>query len=400
MEPKRVVWLCHLANEELNQYFGIQRNEIAYWVTQFLDIMKGHNLDIHIVCPNYYTNLDTQIKFGEVTYHLYKYYSGWGDDRSSILELALRNCRNICQKIEEIVDSIHPDVVHLYGAENITYSAGVLPLMEKYPVLVTFQGYIQLTKDFGGFLKKFTINRRIKIEDTILTKATHVTFGEIEETSRKYYLTKYGNKPTLFLNFPTKLPNIDASKATKEYDVVFWGRVTSNKGVGDLIRAVSKIKINRANVSCLILGGGSEVYMNELKNLVEELQLEDNIIFGGFQKTNEELFVNAAKARVYALPTYFDALPGSIRESMSMKLPVVTYPVGDIPYLNTDKQTILLANYKDIDSLAANIEKLLADKELYHTLSENAFQMMMQQNDNEYIATQMIDCYKECIKSR
>ena len=194
------------------------------------------------------------------------------------------------------------------------------------------------------------------------------------------------------MNFPVKLPNIDASIVKKEYDIVFWGRVTVDKGVEDLINAVYIFKKKRPNISCLILGGGSEEYRSKLDALVSEKELDSNICFGGFQKTNEELFSNASKAKVYVLPTHYDALPGSIRESMYMKLPVVSYPVGDIPQLNKNKECVLLAKYLDIEDLASKISQLLDDEIMRNRLIANSYSLVSRMNDTS-IAKQFMDIY-------
>ena len=132
--------------------------------------------------------------------------------------------------------------------------------------------------------------------------------------------------------------------------------------------------------------------------MVTEKDLEGNIIFGGFQKTNEELFGNAAKAKIYVLPTHYDALPGSIREGMYMKLPVISYPVGDIPQLNKNKDCVLLAEYLDIKDLASKIEILLHDDDLRNKLIANSYSEVATTNDTSYIANQFMETYRSLIK--
>lgn len=397
MERKlKVVWLCHMCNDVLNAYFGIEKNMCAFWMTQFISIMQNRNVEIHIVSPNYYTNKDIDIRIDGVSYHLYKYHSILKGQKAALIEIAFRKEKNIEDKVCKIVNEINPNLVQLFGAENITYSRGIIPLFEKYPCLVTFQGYIQLTKDFGGALKRWVINRRIRTENEILSKAKWVSFGEFEQTSEQYYKKKY-NGTSLLINFPCKKPDIDSTDFEKEYDIVFWARVTANKGVEDLIRSVCILKRNNKLIKCLIMGGGSEDYLNYLKKMVENLGLTQNIVFGGFQKDNDTLFRNAAKARVYVLPTLFDALPGSIREAMFMKLPVVSYPVGDIPALNKGKECLAIAKYRDIDDLASKIQKVLSDDHYRQLLVNNAYNEMQKISADDYIAGQMMDCYERII---
>lgn len=392
MKKTKVVWLCHLTNEHLDNHFNKEMNMCAYWMTQFIDIIKYENIELHIVSPNYYNNRNADLSIDGVNYHLYKYYSGIGGTKSAIVECTIFS-QILQNKVQRIISLIKPDIIHLFGAENITYSQGFLPFIKQNNTILTFQGYIQQAKCSGNFFRRLTISKRVKIEDTILKEVKNITFGDIEEKCREFYMKKYGKGVCHILNFPIKLPNIDASSIKKEYDIVFWGRVTVDKGVEDLINAVYLLKKKRPNISCLILGGGSEEYRSKLDALVYEKGLESNIHFGGFQKTNEELFSNASKARVYVLPTHYDALPGSIRESMYMKLPVVSYPVGDIPQLNKGNECVLLAKYLDIEDLASKISQLLDDEIMRNRLIANSYSLVSRMNDTS-IAKQFMDIYR------
>lgn len=397
MEKKlTVVWLCHLTNQLLNEKYNIEANMCAYWMTQFVDIVKGEDIDLHIVSPNYYTNKNDEYVINGVSYHLFKYYSGIGNAKTAFVECAIFS-NSLKIKIERIIESINPDIVHLFGQENINYSQGILPFIGKVPTILSFQGYIQRAELKGSFFRKYTIRKRIETENIILQRIPNISFGEFEGESKEYYSIKYGKGVIHYINFPFKKTDIDATKVVKEYDVVFWGRVTVDKGVEDLINAISILKKSRPNIRCLLLGGGSQQYLEHLHSEVERLGVKDNIVFGGFQKTNEDLFNSASKARVYVLPTHYDALPGSIRESMLMKLPVVSYPVGDIPMLNKDRDSILLAEHKNIQDLSCCIDKLLSDKSLYEKLIANGYKTVCESSDETIIRQQFFDVYRKLI---
>ena len=392
MKKIKVVWLCHLTNEALNKHYNKDIDMCSYWITQFMEIVKNENIELHIVCPNYYINKNDSFVLDNIHFHLYKYHSKIGSSKTALVECALFS-NMLTKKIANIINEINPNVIHLFGAENITYSQGIIPFLQQENVILTLQGYIQLAEKKGNFLRMLSIGKRVKNEDLILRKIKHITFADIEEVSRKFYLSKYGNGKCHILNFPIKDPNIDAYLVEKKYDVVFWGRVTVDKGVEDLIQAISILKVKRPNISCLILGGSSNSYYEYLKSEVQRLNVVDNIEFGGFQKTNEELFNKASKARVYVLPTHYDALPGSIRESMLMKLPVISYPVGDIPMLNKDRKSLVLSKYKDIQNLSYCINKLLTDRCLYNELIINGYKTITESNANTTIRKQIMNLY-------
>lgn len=396
----KVVWLCHFISDELNEYFNTKENIGAYWMTQFLDIMRNRDVEIHVVAPNYYTNRDVEFELNGISYHLYKYYSGLiNSTRYAYFELALRDEKNIVSATSKYIDEINPNIVHLFGAENITYSRGILPYIGKIPTVVSFQGYIQLAELKGSFARKYAIRKRVRTENEILSTCPYVTFGDFEGFSKRYYLEHYGKGKVFNINFSFKKVDIDATRVKKEYDIVFWGRVTVDKGVEDLIQAVQILKDKKPNVKCLILGGGSEEYRAKLDKIVSDNNLKKNVIFGGFQKTDEDLFNNASKAKVYVLPTHYDALPGSIREGMYMKLPVISYPVGDIPELNKEKECIQLAKYKDIEDLADKIDILLSDEDKYQKQVENAYDVVSLTGSEDYIAGQFMTCYQGILES-
>ena len=54
----------------------------------------------------------------------------------------------------------------------------------------------------------------------------------------------------------------------------------------------------------------------------------------GFLKSQQDIYEHAIHSRIYVLPTYHDIIPGTIIESMFMKLPGIAYAVGGIPELN------------------------------------------------------------------
>lgn len=393
----KVVWLCHLTNLELNKKYKKEVDMCAFWMTQFIDLMLNTGIELHVVCPNYYTNTNDSFVLKGVHYHMYKFYSGFGNIKTAYVECSIFS--NLLKKrVAKIIEYINPDLIHLFGAENITYSQAILPLMDKFPTILSLQGYIQNAEVKGNFLRRYVIKKRTKNEDSILKRMRHISFEELGNESKEFYLQNYGKGDTHVINFPVKRPEIDASTMDKTYDVVFWGRVIVDKGVEDLIDSISILKHYKTNIKCLILGGGSQPYLSHLLTIVKRLGLDDNIELGGFQKTNEELFRNAAKARVYVLPTHYDALPGSIRESMLMKLPVVSYPVGDIPLLNKNRESILLAKYRDIDDLALCIKKLLTDKDLYEQFTINGYRTACDSCDEQNIRAQILNVYDKVLR--
>lgn len=93
-------------------------------------------------------------------------------------------------------------------------------------------------------------------------------------------------------------------------------------------------------------------------------------------------------------------MPGSIRESMQMKLPVISYPVGDIPMLNKDRYSVMLAEYRNVRDLSICIEKLLSDNVLYNDLMNNAYKTVSEAVSEETIRQQFLDLYNNIVLNK
>ena len=87
---------------------------------------------------------------------------------------------------------------------------------------------------------------------------------------------------------------------------MFFARVCKDKGIEDLLLALSIAKQEIPNISLHIIGSISNSYKNKLNTMIQILNLEQNVIFMGFMPTQEEVFKHAAKAQICVLPTYHD----------------------------------------------------------------------------------------------
>lgn len=394
----KVVWLCSMHNSCLNEYFKKDTKIPAAWMSEFLELAKPlNNIELHVVTPNLYNNKDADVCIDNVSYHLFKFHSGLLSNRNALVELALRGARNIESKVKDIVNTIKPDIVHLFGAENLYYSVGIKKLIGVYPTLVTYQGFVQWAPVPTNIIKRYVYRKRIESEDYIYRNCKNVSFFSIEEYIKNEFNRMYPNHNLYRLDFPISRPVLDATIVEKKYDVVFWARVTKNKGIEDLIYAIGLLVKYKPNIRALIIGGGADSYLMEIKELVKTLKIGDNIVFAGFQKTKEDVFNLAAQSKVYCLPTYFDAVPSSICEAMFLKIPVVSYPVGGIPFLNQGNTCICLAENRNIYSLADCINNILDDNELANDLVYKAYDRICQLCDNDKIAVQMDTAYNDIL---
>ncbi|MEA3485992.1 MAG: glycosyltransferase family 4 protein, partial [Candidatus Aerophobetes bacterium] len=113
---------------------------------------------------------------------------------------------------------------------------------------------------------------------------------------------------------------------SSDLNIINVGRLSREKGLRYLIESLRYLD---KNTKLFIVGDGSE--KNNLKRLVEKLDLENNVIFMG-KLTHDELPKILNAMDVFVLPAIsMEGFSNSMLEAMACGLPVVTTPIGAGP---------------------------------------------------------------------
>ena len=153
----------------------------------------------------------------------------------------------------------------------------------------------------------------------------------------------------------------DASDASLLAGVVT--RITPEKGIHFLIRAMAELK-GKIPIRLLIIGGPyfeKDVdYMEELKQEVADLGVEDSVIFTGFLSDTR---VVTSLLDIVLVPSIIpEACPRTIIEAMAVGKPVIATPLGGSKELVTPETGILVPP-EDASAIADAIATLAADQE-------------------------------------
>ena len=140
-------------------------------------------------------------------------------------------------------------------------------------------------------------------------------------------------------------------------------RITPEKGIHFLIRAMAELK-GKIPIRLLIVGGPyfqKDVdYMEELKQEVADLGVEDSVIFTGFLSDTR---VVTSLLDVMLVPSIIpEACPRTIIEAMAVGTPVVATPLGGSKELVTPETGILVPP-EDASAIAEAIATLATDQE-------------------------------------
>jgi glycosyltransferase involved in cell wall biosynthesis len=273
------------------------------------------------------------------------------------------------QELKKILKELKPDILHVRSR---------VPAWLVYFANKSLN--IKVVSTVHGF-------NSVSFYSKIMTKSDAVicVSASIKEYIQKNYNTS-DNKITIIprgidLNL-FNINNIDEtfiSKFKKEFKlkdkfvVSSVGRVTQLKDYETFIKAINIIKEDFPNVVALIVGGvrsDKQDYLNLLKKLIKELNLEENILFTGSQSKIAEVY--ALSDVVVSSSKKPESFGRAVAESIALNTPVVATNHGgvkDIIIENENGFFFEIGNEKELASKILESKKLSFDG--YNYISNN-----------------------------
>jgi len=180
------------------------------------------------------------------------------------------------------------------------------------------------------------------------------------------------------------------------------GRIVPEKGFDVFIRAAAEVLKNIPDVKFIIVGeeqarlGSSYSYLNNLKLLVKELDIESNLSFTGFR---EDVLSIIKSVDLLVLSSIMDACPTVILEAMALAKPVVASRVGGIPEMVEDNITGVLFSNGNFQELAKHIIGLLSDEEYRLRLGESGKNKVKKSYLIKEKVCRIEECYNKFLKN-
>lgn len=153
--------------------------------------------------------------------------------------------------------------------------------------------------------------------------------------------------------------------------IVSIARLFRGKGHFELLSALAIVKREHPNVRLAIVGSDYPADSGTTRMLMEhasELGVEENVVFTGQRSDIASLL---AACDIFSLPSFEEPFGLVFAEAMAMKRPVVALTNGGTPEVVEHGKSGLLSPPGDIEALAANLGRLLADPQLRIRLGDN-----------------------------
>lgn len=202
---------------------------------------------------------------------------------------------------------------------------------------------------------------------------------------------------------------IDGSAVRQEFGIqtgtpllAIISRLFYWKGHIELLKALAQVRERVPNVKLLLVGEddprahpGHGSFLQELKVLTHELDLEQNVIFTGFRADIPRIL---AACDIFAMPSFEEPFGMVYLEAMAMKKPVIALHSGGVPEVVDHGRAGLLSKPKDVDELAGNILTLLRDPEQRSRIGEYARMRVEQYYNPKRIACDSEQIYRKLLE--
>jgi len=180
------------------------------------------------------------------------------------------------------------------------------------------------------------------------------------------------------------------------FQILAVGYLIERKGFEYLIKAMTTVLNEHKNTQLNIVGSGP--LEKKLKNLIEELKLENNVKIIKNVSDNELLYLYNS-SDLFVLPSIVDSQGNTeglgvvLLEAMACRLPVIGSNTGGIPDIIQDGETGLLVPEKDVSMLSKAILNLIEDENLREKIAVNGYKRVREEFSWERIAESYLKIY-------
>ena len=150
----------------------------------------------------------------------------------------------------------------------------------------------------------------------------------------------------------------------KQFKFCVANRITTQKGIGEVIAAFGKLSGEHSNIKLVLIGNGPEA-----TKFKKETMENPDVIFMEDQKNQ---LIEMAATDVLVQPSYYEGLSISLIEAGMLSMPVIATAVGGNTEIVANNETGILVPPHDALALYDAMKLIYEDKPLRQKLAKNA----------------------------
>ncbi len=343
---------------------------IFFYAGDFVDVLRRHAAGMEQIYATHdeVARLVLDLRAKEVDVTIYSYVGAVAKDESpmeGVRVISLGTNGNEKGKLKAAVASVTGDTIiaHLPYPEllNASIKSGKR----------VFVGFANSYNEPG--LKQFL--RRKRIAHILNNKRIRMITNHCVPATEHLANLGVARHKLIPWDVPHRFEPVDYAPKMLEpkdwYEVAYAGSIAELKGVGDLIRAIAKLKVSGLNLRASFAGLGD---IDGMKALATSLGVGDRVDFRGIV-ANELVFDMFRDADIVAVPSrsaYPEGFPLTLFEGIASRSPIVCtdHPMFR-PVLRNGANCAVFKS-GDVDGFADAIRRVLTDVDLYRQLSDEA----------------------------
>jgi len=322
------------------------------------------------------------------------------------------------KKLSKLIDNFKPEIAHVHNF-NHQLTPSILFVLKKknIPIVMTMHDYKLVCPSYlmlnrgrvcelckgkkfyqsfrtgchkNSYSKSFLVMLESYLHHQILHSYRHIKYFICPSKFIMNEMQKMGLKG----NF-TYIPNFINSKneqlpeRQKNNKLIYWGRLSGEKGIETLIDAVKEM-----SAELEIIGDGP--LKDELERKIKAEKV-NNIKLLGYLKGND-LFNKIRESYVAIMPSeWYENNPLSILEAFALGKPVIGSRIGGIPELVKDEETGLLFEPGNAEDLRSKIKYLLSSPDKVAQMSRNVRILAEKEYSSELHYERLIKTYNNTI---
>lgn len=181
----------------------------------------------------------------------------------------------------------------------------------------------------------------------------------------------------------------------REVIICFAGRLVWEKGIEELISAVSILEKTLPGfcVRCLVVGVGPD--MDEIRGRVEKAGLARKFILTGYRFDIQR---HLAACDIFVLPSYREGLPTTLLQAMAMGLPCVATNIRGSRELIHDGYNGLIVSTHDSGALAGALASLVNNPVMAENMGMHARKSVLEKYSRDILLPRTMDTIRDVLK--
>lgn len=300
---------------------------------------------------------------------------------------------------------VNADVYHFHDFEIIYKVNKIKKYLSNakivYDVHEHYPDMVRMSRKVPAILKPLAVWLVDKTELHISKKFNYIITADDAVKERFKYINENTDVIYNFSEFELKTP----VNYEKEFDVIYQGGITLERGVFELVKAIEITKQTKNNIKMIFVGPfGDEDAKEKVFNYIKEKRLGENIKFiGKIPHKDVEGYIRRSKIGVVTLlplPKYFKNIPIKQFEYMSCGIPVIGSDLPPIKKFLTSYNSGIIVDPTNPKQISNAIIKLINNPGLCEELGNNGIRAVTEEYNWSKMEMKLIDLYKKIENNR